>query len=67
MRQLSSRQTISEAYAAKGNAYRQVGPTSLSLPSRLPQPHAGAAAIFIDEFDAGFFEGVADRVNSPFL
>jgi hypothetical protein len=34
---------------------------SLPLPSRLPQPHAGTATVFVDEFDPGFFQGDADR------
>src|ERR1700720_4275689 len=31
----------------------------LQLP--LPQPHAGTAAVFIDELDAGGFQRLADR------
>jgi hypothetical protein len=42
---------------------------SLPLPLCLLKPHAGAAVIFGDEFDAGTFEGGAngtDRSHSGF-
>lgn len=39
--------------------------TMASLPSRLlPQPHAGATAIFFDELDTGLFERGSDGVSA---
>ncbi len=34
------------------------------FPLSLPEPPAGAAAVFRDELNAGFFEGGADGVES---
>jgi hypothetical protein len=39
---------------------------SLPLPLCLPEPHAGAAVIFGQEFDTGLFEGTMDCLDSWF-
>jgi hypothetical protein len=41
-------------------------PPLLPLPLRLPKPHAGAAVIFGQEFDARLFEGAIDCVDRWF-